>query len=198
MTLSHYTDHSPFELFSQWYQTAQEDDPEYFCGMQLATVSSEGKPSLRVVLMRAYDEQGFIFYTNYHSVKGQQIDNNQNVAATFWWSQRQRQIRIEGCIEKVENSLSDNYFHQRPTKSQIAAITSQQSQPIDSFSELEKNFQETFDQLNNTNIQRPEYWGGYRIKPVQIEFWQGMNHRLHQRLLFTKTDKEWKTSWLQP
>ncbi|MEE4245662.1 MAG: pyridoxamine 5'-phosphate oxidase [Kangiellaceae bacterium] len=189
---------NPFDIFSSWFSQAKQDDPDYYNGMNIATVDHQGQPSSRVVLLKSFDNDGFIFYTNYLSRKGHEMATNNKVAATFWWSQVQRQIRIEGAIEKVPAQTSDDYFYSRPRGSQLAAITSQQSQPIESLTALEQKYREVVQKYEGKDTQRPEHWGGYRIIPQRIEFWQGLDHRLHHRLVYCRDGNGWRTEYIQP
>ncbi len=189
---------NPFPLFEDWFTAAKENDPVYYCGMSIATVNAMGRPSNRVVLLKEYDANGFVFYTNYNSRKGQELENNPYISATFWWSEFQRQIRIEGKVEKVSQQRSSAYFYSRPEGSQLAAIASQQSATIESLAALEQNFEKVTKTYSNKPIEKPEHWGGYRIKPDSIEYWQGLEHRLHHRLLYTHKEGRWSTQYLQP
>lgn len=189
---------SPFPLFENWLNSAREHDPVYYCGMNIATVDHKGRPANRVVLLKQYDEQGFVFYTNYNSRKGQELSVNPYISASFWWSAFQRQIRIEGKVDKVSSEQSDRYFFSRPRGSQLAAIASHQSESIKSIKALEQQYQQVVSQHQSSDIKRPEHWGGYRIVPNRIEFWQGLDHRLHHRLVYLKTDSGWQTQFLQP
>ncbi len=189
---------NPFFLFQQWLQAAKDSDPVYYCGMNVATVDANGFPTTRVVLLKEYDERGFVFYTNYLSRKGDELKTNPRICANFWWKEFQRQIRIEGKVEKVSDEQSDRYFYSRPEGSQLAAIASQQSQPIESLDALEAQFNRVVDIHKSQPIKRPKHWGGYRIIPERIEFWQGLDHRLHHRLRYVKTGPDWNTEYLQP
>ena len=189
---------SPYPLFENWLSSAKKHDPVYFCGMNIATVEANGRPSNRVVLLKQHDERGFVFYTNYNSRKGQALAANPYISASFWWSAFQRQIRIEGTVEKVSSEQSDQYFFSRPRGSQLAAIASHQSEVIDSTDALEQHYQQVIEQHQHIDIKRPDHWGGYRIIPQRIEFWQGLDHRLHHRLVYLKQDSGWKTEFLQP
>jgi pyridoxamine 5'-phosphate oxidase len=189
---------NPFPLFEHWLNEAKSIDPVFYCGMTIATVNAQGLPSNRVVLLKEFDEKGFVFYTNYHSRKGQELTQNPNICANFWWKEFQRQIRIDGQVEKVSSEQSDRYFLSRPQGSQLAAIASQQSQPIESFEVLQQRYQQTVAEYKDKPITRPEHWGGYRIIPTSIEFWQGLDHRLHHRLRYSKSNGEWITECLQP
>jgi len=198
MSLNDAENQSPFELFNDWFMQAKEQDPEYYNGMTIATISEQTTPDCRVVLLKEFDESGFVFYTNYQSRKGQELAMNPAICANFWWSQFQRQVRIEGTVEKVSEEQSDQYFYSRPEGSQLAAIASSQSQPIDSFDALEERYQLIAKQHKSAPIKRPSHWGGYKITPVRIEFWQGLQHRLHHRLVFHWQNNAWHTQVLQP
>lgn len=189
---------TPFPLFEDWFAAAKDSDPVYYCGMSVATVNAMGRPSNRVVLLKEFDADGFVFYTNYNSRKGKELEANPYISATFWWSEFQRQIRIEGKVEKVSQQQSSEYFHSRPEGSQLAAIASQQSAIIESLVALEKNFEDVAEVYRNKPIEKPEHWGGYRIRPDSIEFWQGLEHRLHHRLVYTQKHGCWSTQYLQP
>ncbi len=169
--------------------------------MVLGTVSSDCKPSSRVVLLKEYTSTGFIFYTNYHSRKGIEIDQNPHVSLLFWWEALERQVRIEGVATQVNPELSEQYFQTRPKSSQIAALLSQQSQPLaDAL-----KFQEDFKRLNEEyagaekQISRPQHWGGYEVQPQKIEFWQGRESRLHDRFEYLRgPSNQWQISRLFP
>ncbi|NVJ61409.1 MAG: pyridoxamine 5'-phosphate oxidase [Gammaproteobacteria bacterium] len=188
----------PLELFTLWFDQAKTDDPDYHHGMSIATVNAKQEPSVRVVFLKEYDEQGFVFYTNYNSNKGNDLANNPNICANFWWKTRQRQVRISGVVSKVPNEQSDQYFHSRPRGSQLAAICSKQSQAISSFNQLKENYEKIVDEHKNKTIDRPAHWGGYRIKANRIEFWQGLEHRLHHRLVFEMNGSDWHQHVIQP
>ena len=166
--------------------------------MTLATADKDGRTSARIVLMKSFDDQGFVFYTNYNSRKGQDFEDNPRACLLFYWSQLWRQVRIEGEVEKVSAAESDEYFHSRPLGSKIGAWASDQSQPVESREQLEKRFEE-FDLKFADNVPRPPHWGGYRVKPNIIEFWQGRENRLHDRLRYTlQTDGGWLIERLGP
>ncbi|WP_144393659.1 pyridoxamine 5'-phosphate oxidase [Pleionea sediminis] len=189
---------TPFPLFENWFAEAKKHDPDYYNGMTIATTNAENKPSNRVVLLKEFDEQGFVFYTNYNSRKGIELKHAPYISANFWWSHFQRQIRIEGTVEKISEEQSTRYFLSRPRGSQLAAIASAQSQPIESFAALEKQYQDTVKKFDDKTLEKPAHWGGYRIIPDYIEFWQGLEHRLHYRLIYRRTDSGWATEYLQP
>jgi pyridoxamine 5'-phosphate oxidase len=166
--------------------------------MVLATVSSEWRPSARVVLLKSVDDKGFVFFTNYLSRKGVQISGNHAAALTFFWPLTERQVRIEGIIGKVDVDESDTYFYSRPLESQINAIISPQSTPISSRSQLEQEREKLMFMDGNENLQRPSHWGGYRLKPDRMEFWQGRPGRLHDRIQYLLDGSVWNVSRLAP
>ncbi|MFC6999692.1 pyridoxamine 5'-phosphate oxidase [Rufibacter roseus] len=191
---------NPFQQFGVWMQEALEAQAAEATAMTLSTADAQGRPSARVVLLKELDSQGFVFYTNYLSRKGQQIEDNPFAALTFFWPALERQVRVEGRVEKVTDQLSDQYFHSRPIGSQIGAWASPQSQPIPNraaLANLEKEYTQKFEGL--PEIPRPEHWGGYRVVPDRIEFWQGRPSRLHDRLVFKlQEDDTWKLQRLAP
>ena len=151
--------------------------------MTLATADKEGQPTARIVLLKSFDDQGFVFYTNYDSRKGHELAENPRVCLLFYWSPLWRQVRIEGSVAKVSEAESDEYFNSRPIGSKLGAWASDQSQPVESREQLEKRFEE-FSSRFADNVPRPPHWGGYRVKPVVVEFWQGRDNRLHDRLRY--------------
>ena len=185
------------EQFTKWWQQAISSEIDEVNAMMLATASLDGKPSARIVLLKDYNANGFVFFTNYTSNKGYALDANPNAALTFFWKELERQIRIEGVAEKVSAIESDEYFYSRPVGSRIGAWASPQSNVIESRKLLDENV-EKYNKLFEENVPRPEHWGGYRVKPVSIEFWQGRSNRLHDRLRYTKTNNEWKIERLAP
>ena len=192
-------DPNPFKQFKKWFDqalAAQLPEPN---AMTLATVSQDGKPRARIVLLKNFNEQGFVFYTNYNSQKSQEIAQNPSAALIFWWAELERQVRIEGNVEKVAESESDEYFYSRPVGSQLGAWASQQSQIIDNREVLEHQLQELEKIYQNQTIPRPPHWGGYRIVPQAIEFWQGRTNRLHDRLYYSLLeDHTWVIKRLSP
>jgi pyridoxamine 5'-phosphate oxidase len=190
---------NPFEQFKTWFDqavAAQLPEPN---AMTIATVTADGKPSARIVLLKDYDERGFVFYTNYKSHKGQQLVENPWGAIAFWWAELERQVRIEGRVEKVSPAESDAYFHSRPKGSQLGAWASNQSQVIESREVLEQQLQKLKEEYDNKEVPRPPHWGGFRVIPSEIEFWQGRPNRLHDRLLYRRgEDGSWKIQRLSP
>ncbi len=192
-------DNNPFRQFDHWFNVAKkhvEKDPN---AMSLATVGSNGAPSLRTVLLKYYDETGFVFFTNYESKKSKQIGENNNVALLFNWLDLERQIIIEGTAEKISKAESLKYCSSRPQGSQLGAWVSNQSSVISSRSILLTKLAEMKRKFKDGKIPLPDFWGGYRVMPKKIEFWQGGENRLHDRFLYTPTDKNnWKIERLAP
>lgn len=190
---------SPFLQFADWWQQAVESEIDEVNAMTLATASLEGVPSARIVLLKGYDEKGFVFYTNYQSAKGRELAENPKASLLFFWKELERQVRITGIVEKVSAAESDEYFLSRPTGSQIGAWASPQSHVIENRSWLEKQVNMLEEKFSKEAVTRPPHWGGYRIKPVIIEFWQGRSSRLHDRLQYTLQENgNWKIERLAP
>lgn len=190
----------PLTLFGAWFAEARASNDVYeHAGMTLSTATPDGRPSARVVLLRGYDARGFCFYTNYESRKGQEIAANQWVALLFWWGALGRQIRIEGQIEKLTAAESDAYYHSRPLGSRLGAWVSPQSQVIPDRSVLESGLQQLEAEYADRAPERPPFWGGYRVVPQALEFWQSGAHRLHDRLRYTKqAEDRWLLERLAP
>jgi pyridoxamine 5'-phosphate oxidase len=187
---------SPYSQFEQWFDAALAHKVPEPNAMVLSTATQSGIPSSRVVLLKGFSKQGFVFFTNYTSRKGKELSENPHGSLNFWWASLERQIRIDGVIEKISEQESDTYFYSRPIGSQAGAIVSPQSEEIESRVWLEQKFIEI--QLNG-NLKRPDYWGGYILMPIAIEFWQGRSNRLHDRLLYEKqVDATWKIKRLAP
>lgn len=190
---------SPYSQFADWWQEAIESEIDEVNAMTLATASLEGVPAARIVLLKEYDENGFVFYTNYDSAKGQELAENPRASLLFFWKELERQVRITGMVEKVSGAESDAYFLSRPTGSQIGAWASPQSLVIESRNWLEQQVKMLEEKFRKETVTRPPHWGGYRVKPVIIEFWQGRSSRLHDRLQYTlQEDGSWKIERLAP
>jgi len=189
---------NPFEQFETWFSEAQKLDEMEANTMYLATCSADGHPNVRTVLLKEYSSNGFIFYTNYKSRKGKELDENPNATLLFYWKELERQVRIEGITEKVSMEESENYFKSRPFESRVAAVVSEQSKVISSREVLNKKFEELKINFADGNVPKPDSWGGYILRPSMIEFWQGRESRLHDRILFTKKGNEWITERLSP
>ncbi|WP_198555100.1 pyridoxamine 5'-phosphate oxidase [Siphonobacter sp. SORGH_AS_0500] len=189
---------NPIDQFRIWFQEATASQVPEPNAMHLATVSASGQPSGRIVLLKTVDEQGFVWYTNYESKKGHELADHPQAALTFFWVELERQVRIEGKVEKVTEEDSDAYFAVRPRSSQIGAWSSPQSQVITNRETLEENEKRFQEQFLNQPVPRPAHWGGYRLIPQRMEFWQGRPSRLHDRLLYTFTDNQWQIERLAP
>jgi len=184
--------------FSKWWDEAMKSDIDDVNAMALATASTDGKPSVRIVLLKGFDERGFTFFTNYESNKGIELANNPKASIVFFWKELQRQIRIDGITEKTSALESDTYFASRPEGSRIGAWASPQSKVI-TRSEIESKFSLSQNKFAKKNIPRPPFWGGYRIKPQVIEFWQGRPNRLHDRIVYNLDENsDWKIERLAP
>lgn len=187
----------PIAQFIRWFNDAAAREISEPNAMTLATANAIGKPSARIVLLKEVGEQGFVFCTNYNSAKGHDLAENPNAALLFFWKELQRQVRVEGVVEKVSSEESDEYFYSRPTESQIGAHASQQSKVIASREELETRFSQLREQLGE-HPPRPDHWGGYRLIPDEVEFWQGRENRLHDRLRYRRDGEKWIVERLSP
>ena len=190
----------PIKSFIIWFNEIKKIDKFDSNCMVLSTVDKEGFPSSRVMLLKEVNEKGFIFYTNYDSKKAKDIDINNKVSLTFFWNKLEKQVRVVGLAEKVETSISEKYFHSRPTDSQIGCWASKQSQELESRDILEKKFKDLKLKYKNVSIPKPPQWGGYLVKPLIVEFWQGRSNRLHDRIVFelNKNEKKWTIKRLYP
>ena len=191
-------DTDPVEQFARWWTDAINSEIFEVNAMTLATSTKDGKPSARIVLLKGYDDRGFVFYTNYESHKGNELAENPYAALVFFWKEIERQVRIEGVVEKISAAESDAYFFSRPEGSRVGAWASPQSAVIENRELLETNARYYTAEFKNS-IPRPPHWGGYRVMPLKIEFWQGRSNRLHDRIQYTKTTEgSWKAERLAP
>ncbi|WP_440122314.1 pyridoxamine 5'-phosphate oxidase [Tenacibaculum sp. Ill] len=191
---------NPIELFRDWFFTADESEMvDEANAMTIASIGLDGFPKSRVVLLKKYTWEGFIFYTNYNSEKGKAILNNNHVCLSFFWSGLEQQIIIKGKAEKLAENLSDGYFESRPDGSKLGAWASNQSEVVTSRNELDNNLASFERKFENQDIPRPKHWGGFLVKPVSIEFWQGRPNRMHDRIRYTlQKDFSWKLERLAP
>ena len=187
----------PIEQFNKWWDESIKSEIIEANAMTLATANAAGIPSARTVLLKAFSTEGFIFFTNYESQKGEDLAANPNAALLFFWKEMERQVRIEGKVEKISEEESDAYFNSRPLGSRIGAWASPQSKVINDRTVIENNVQKFTEEFGE-KIPRPPHWGGYLLVPVKMEFWQGRSSRLHDRILFTREDNSWKISRLAP
>ena len=188
----------PFALFDQWFaeaRAAEVNDPE---AMALATADSDGRPSVRMVLLKGHGPDGFVFYTNEQSAKGEQLADNPRAALLFHWKGLRRQVRIEGAVERVPDDQADAYFASRARDSQLGAWASDQSRPLDVRATFEQRFEDVSRRFEGQDVPRPPHWRGYRVIPDRIEFWNDRPHRLHERQLFTLSDGNWSEGFLDP
>jgi len=188
----------PIIQFKTWFDEVLEQEQHDPTAMVLSTVDEEGHPDSRVVLLKGIKNGSFIFYTNYNSAKGLQIQINSYVALNFYWPHMARQVRIRGTVEKISKELSDKYFSSRPINSQLGAIVSPQSQPIKDRAFLEAALNQLIHMKDQEPIVRPEYWGGYKVAPERIEFWQGRDNRLHDRVSYYRQNNIWAHCRLAP
>lgn len=191
-------DRNPFVQFDRWMNEALHSKINEPTAMSVSTIGNDGFPQNRIVLLKDYDENGLIFFTNYNSQKGQAIAEHPKVSLHLFWPELERQIRISGIAQKTSSETSDRYFASRPVLSQLSAIISNQSEKIPSRKFLEDKLNQQKAELKNNSPKRPENWGGYRIKPVKFEFWQGRESRLHDRILYEKENNSWNISRLAP
>lgn len=191
---------NPIELFQQWFFDAENSPSDLEPNaMNIATIGLDGFPKSRIVLLKRFTWEGFVFYTNYNSEKGKAIENNPNVCASFFWHSLERQVIIKGKVEKISENLSDGYFESRPRGSQLGAWASNQSSVVSNREVLVTEIEKLTEIYQNKEIPRPKHWGGYIIKPVSIEFWQGRPNRLHDRIRYSLQENfEWKIERLAP
>lgn len=192
-------DPNAIRQFGTWWQEALNSEIDEVNAMTLATASADGVPAARIVLLKGYDERGFVFFTNYESFKGMQLAENPRACLVFFWKELERQVRVTGLVEKVSAEESDIYFNSRPEGSRIGAWASPQSQVITNREWLEERESKFRMEFGSQALKRPAHWGGYRVKPINIEFWQGRPSRLHDRLLYTlQSDNTWTIERLAP
>lgn len=189
----------PVGQFERWWQEAVQSELEEPNAMTLATSTVNGRPSARIVLLKSFDENGFLFFTNYESRKGKELAENPHVTLLFFWKELERQVRIEGTVERVSEAESDAYFNSRPAGSRLGAWASPQSSMIDNRDVLEHNLVQYREQFGEGDIPRPPHWGGYRVIPQMIEFWQGRSSRMHDRIGFRREGEgAWQRYRLAP
>lgn len=191
-------DHDPIKQFGKWFDEALKAHVPEANAMSVATVDADGRPSSRILLIKEFDQSGFVWFTNYNSRKGRELEVNPYAALLFYWIELERQVRIEGKVEKISAEESDAYFNSRPLPSRLGAIASEQSRPAASREALEARFEEVRKQ-HGEHPARPAHWGGYRLVPDSLEFWQGRSSRFHDRVLYTRQgDGGWQIQRLQP
>lgn len=188
----------PFLQFGRWWKEAEDAEIDEVNAMTLATAGKDGIPKARIVLLKDYSDKGFVFFTNYMSHKGQEMHENGYASLLFFWKELERQVRIVGRVEKVDSTESDEYFRSRPVGSRIGAWCSPQSEVISSRKILEDNVEKYTLEFASGEVPRPAHWGGYRVVPISIEFWQGRPSRLHDRILYTKKEGDWNIQRLAP
>ena len=192
-------DPDPVKQFTNWFTAAVEAQIRDVNAMSLATATPDGRPSVRVVLLKSFDQDGFVFFTNYESGKGQQLELNPFAALGFYWIELDRQVRISGPVEKTSRAESERYFHSRPVGSQLGAWASRQSEAVDARRVLDARMAEMTERFAEKPVPLPPHWGGYRLKPDSFEFWQGRPNRLHDRFLYQlQADGSWKIDRLAP
>src|SRR6185436_10725231 len=191
-------DREPLPLFQRWLDEARQAGIKLAEAMTLATATADGKPSARLVLLKQADEHGFVFFTNYHSIKARELDSNPQAALVFHWPQLERQVRVEGKVERVSAAESDAYFKTRPRESQIGALASPQSEVVASRETLQERVDELEKLYEGREVDRPAHWGGYRLRVERIEFWKGRPGRLHDRILYERQGDDWSIKRLAP
>jgi pyridoxamine 5'-phosphate oxidase len=188
----------PVEQFRRWFDEALEADLHEPNAFVLATATRDGLPSARVVLLKGLDERGFVFYTNYEGRKGRELEENPRAALLFYWGELERQVRIEGTVSRVSEEESDAYYASRPRGSRLGAWASEQSRVVEGREVLESRIGDLEAEYEGREVPRPPFWGGYRVNPAAIEFWQGRENRLHDRIVYRRESGRWKTERLQP
>ncbi len=191
-------DKNPIEQFNTWFNEAVNAKIGEVNAMTLSTASKEGKPTARIVLLKSVEQDGFVFFTNYNSEKGQNLANNPYASLSFFWKELERQVRVEGRVEKISQEESEAYFKTRPWKSRVGAWVSDQSKPLLSRFELMRKFALKATTLMGQEVPLPSFWGGYMLIPTRIEFWQGRPSRLHDRINYSLINNEWKIDRLSP
>jgi pyridoxamine 5'-phosphate oxidase len=192
-------DPNPIEQFRTWFDEVLTSNLHEPNAMVLATATLDGHPSARIVLLKGFDERGFVFYTNYEGRKGEELETNPRCALLFYWGELERQVRVEGRVRRVPDKESDAYFAGRPRGSQLGAWASEQSRPVGDRGALEHRLRELEAEYEGREVPRPPFWGGYRVEPETIEFWQGRENRLHDRLVYLRSeDGGWRRGRLQP
>lgn len=188
----------PVEQFRRWFDEALSANLHEPNAMTLSTATPDGSPSARVVLLKGFDERGFVFYTNYEGRKGRELEANPRCSLLFYWGELERQVRIEGRATRLPGEDSDAYYASRPRGSRLGARASQQSRPVEGRGVLEERLRELEREYEGREVPRPPFWGGYRVEPEAFEFWQGRENRLHDRLLYRHADDGWRVERLQP
>ncbi len=188
----------PVALFNKWLKLAEEKERVNPNAVAVATANADGKPSVRMLLLKGVDERGFVFYTNSESHKGEELAINPRASLCFYWKSMRREVRVDGPVEKISNEEADAYFESRARGSQIGAWASKQSRPLESRFELEKRIAKYTAKFHIGKVPRPEFWEGYRVKHERVEFWAEKSFRLHDRFVYTRTDQGWQSERLYP